>query len=72
MATLFITVTLLTLKREVPLRTHCTHGLYVLGSHHTGPKDIANLSEVPLNNMSFISEGLPQFIPGFNETEYNW
>ena len=68
MAALFITVTLLTLKRDVPLRTNCTHGLYVLGSHHTGPKDIANLSEVSLNNMSFISEELPQFILGLNET----
>ena len=71
MAALFITVNLLTLKRDVSLRTNCSHGLYVLGSHHTGPKDIANLSEFPLNNVSFISEELPQFIPGFNETESN-
>ena len=82
MATLFITVNLLTLKRDVSLRKNSTNGLYILGSHHTGPIDIANISEFPMkfrreykyrwNDMSVISEELPQFSPGLNETEYNW
>ena len=78
--TLIITLNLQTLKRDVGKNSD--PGLHVARSRHTGSIDIENISEFPVklrradkyrwNDTSVISEELPEFAPGFNETEYNW